>query len=148
MKRLFGIILMVLAMVLSTINTFAQTATLQQRLTREQLAEKQAQHIVHDLALDDKTAQKFTTTWLEYQGELWALGPRVEHNRMNKTDAEAENAIKQRMERSQKILDLREKYYKKYSQFLTQQQILRVYELEHKMMQRLGKKTMHKRKAK
>lgn len=57
MKRLFGIILMVLAMVLSTINTFAQTATLQQRLTREQLAEKQAQHIVHDLALDDKTAQ-------------------------------------------------------------------------------------------
>ena len=47
---------------------------------------------------------------------------------------------KQRMERSQKILDLREKYYKKYSAFLTQKQIERVYELEHKAMKRLSKK--------
>ena len=47
---------------------------------------------------------------------------------------------KQRMERSQKILDLREKYYKKYSAFLTQKQIERVYELEHKAMKKLSKK--------
>jgi hypothetical protein len=44
------------------------------------------------------------------------------------------------MERSQKILDLREKYYKKYSAFLTQKQIERVYELERKAMQRLSKR--------
>ena len=58
----------------------------------------------------------------------------------SQTDAEAEQAIKQRMERSQKILDLREKYYKKYNAFLTQKQIERVYELEHKAMKKLSKK--------
>ena len=62
------------------------------------------------------------------------------HDKVSQTDAEAEQAIKQRMERSQKILDLREKYYKRYSQFLTPKQIERVYELERKTMQRLSKK--------
>ena len=48
--------------------------------------------------------------------------------------------VQERMERSQKILDLREKYYKKYNAFLTQKQIERVYELEHKAMKKLSKK--------
>ena len=33
---------------------------------------------------------------------------------------------------SEKILDIRQKYYKKYSEFLTQRQIQRVYEIEKK----------------
>ena len=41
---------------------------------------------------------------------------------------------------SEKILDIRQKYYKKYSQFLTQQQIQRVYELERQMMKRFAQK--------
>jgi hypothetical protein len=66
------------------------------------------------------------------------------------TDAEAEQAIKQRMERSQKILDLREKYYGKYSQFLSPKQIERVYELERQAMQRLARhgKTSHRHQQK
>ena len=56
------------------------------------------------------------------------------------TDAEAEKEIKARMERSQKILDLREKYYKEYSKFLTPKQIQRVYDLETQGMKRLAKK--------
>ena len=39
------------------------------------------------------------------------------------------------------ILDLREKYYKKYSQFLTQKQIERVYELESKVMRRMAQRS-------
>ena len=39
---------------------------------------------------------------------------------------------------SEKILDIRQKYYKKYSQFLTQQQIQRVYEIEKNMMRRFA----------
>ncbi|MCI6724310.1 MAG: hypothetical protein MR463_07670 [Bacteroidales bacterium] len=45
------------------------------------------------------------------------------------------------MERSRMILDLREKYYKKYSQFLTQKQIERVYELESKVMRRMARRS-------
>ena len=113
----------------------------EQRMSREQLAEAQAKHIAHELALDDAISKKFIDTYMDYQKEIWALGPRLSHRQQQaETDAEAERNIKQRMERSQKILDLREKYYKRYSQFLTQKQIERVYELERKAMQRLARR--------
>ena len=54
---------------------------------------------------------------------------------------QAQQAITDRFERSQKILALREKYYKRYSTFLTQKQIQRVYEMERQMMRRLSKKS-------
>ena len=56
------------------------------------------------------------------------------------TDAETDQVIKARMERGRQILDLREKYYKEYSKFLTPRQIQRVYELEKKSMKRLQKR--------
>lgn len=45
--------------------------------------------------------------------------------------------MQQQFTRSQRILDLREKYYKKYSTFLTQRQIQRVYEIERGMRKKL-----------
>ena len=56
------------------------------------------------------------------------------------TDEETEQALKDRFAHSQKILDLRQKYYVIYSEFLTQKQIRRVYELERQMMDRLSKR--------
>ena len=47
--------------------------------------------------------------------------------------------IKSRFAHSRKILDLRQKYYGIYSEFLTQKQILRVYVLEKQMMNRLAR---------
>ena len=143
MKRIFSIALCTIMMVMCTTAIQAQdnNQSNKQRMTREQLAEAQAKHISHELALDDATSKKFIVTYLGYQQEVWALGPRLKkHNKDSQTDAEAEQTIKQRMERSQKILDLREKYYKKYSAFLTQKQIERVYELERRAMQRLSKR--------
>ncbi len=126
-----------IAMLFSSINMSAQSNN-QQRLSREELAEKQARHIAHELALDDATTQKYVATYCAYQKEVWALGPRVKrHSSANATEAEAEQANKARMEQSQKILDLREKYYKEYSKFLTQKQIERAYELEQQVMRRL-----------
>ena len=57
-----------------------------------------------------------------------------------KTDAQTEQEIKQRFEMSEKILNIRQKYYKKYSLFLTQQQIQRVYEIERQMKKRFAQK--------
>ena len=128
-----------IAMLFSSINMSAQSNN-QQRLSREELAEKQARHIAHELALDDATTQKYVATYCAYQKEVWALGPRVKrHSSANATEAEAEQANKARMEQSQKILDLREKYYKEYSKFLTQKQIERAYELEQQVMRRLAR---------
>ena len=128
-----------IAMLFTSNNTFAQSNN-QQRLSREELAEKQARHIAHELALDDATTQKYVATYCAYQKEVWALGPRVKrHQADNATEAEAEQANKARMEQSQKVLALREKYYKEYSKFLTQKQIERAYELEQQVMRRLAK---------
>ena len=63
------------------------------------------------------------------------LGPRQKRVN-NATEEQAEQAIKQRFEKSEKLLNIRQKYYKKYSEFLTQAQIQRVYKLERQMMKR------------
>jgi len=114
----------------------------QQRMNREELAKKQANYIATQMAFDETTTQRFIETYCAYQQEVWALGPN--HKEEPTNDAEAEQAIKERFERSQQILDLREKYYKEYSKFLTQSQIQKVYKLERQTMNRLNKHRGHK----
>ena len=132
------------AIMMAVCSTAAQAQTEQskkQRLSREELAEKQARHIAHELALDDVTSQKYVDTYKACQQEVWALGPKVKrHQADTATEAEAEQANKARFEQSEKILKIREKYYKEYSKFLTQKQIERAYELERKSMSRLVKR--------
>ncbi|WP_203051022.1 hypothetical protein [Segatella copri] len=141
MKKILGILMMVVAMMTVSVSSYAQAPNQKQRLSREQLAEKQAQYIAHDLGLDDKTSSKFIDTYTQCQKEVWALGPRPRHKKGEmKSDAQTEQEIKHRFEMSEKILDIRQKYYKKYSQFLTQQQIQRIYELERQMMKRFAQK--------
>lgn len=141
MKKFLGMMMMVVMMMTITVNVCAQTPNQKQRLSREQLAEVQAKHIAHDLGLDDKTSSKFIDTYTQCQKEVWALGPRPHHKKGDvASDAQTEQMIKQRFEMSEKILDIRQKYYKKYSQFLTQQQIQRVYEIERQMMKRFAQR--------
>ena len=141
MKKMLSFALCAIMMAVCSTAVQAQTEqSKKQRISREELAEKQARHIAHELALDDATTQKYVATYCAYQKEVWALGPRVKrHSSANATEAEAEQANKARMEQSQKILDLREKYYKEYSKFLTQKQIERAYELEQQTMRRLAR---------
>ena len=119
-----------------------ETSTPQrQHKTPEQLAVMQARHIASELAFDEETARQFTETYGQYHKELRDL--RSERPRVKDGDAETEEAIRQsilaQFDQSRKMLDLREKYYKEYSRFLTQCQIRRVYELERNMNQRLIK---------
>ena len=145
MKKILGILMMVVAMMTVSISVCAQAPNQKQRLSREQLAEKQAQYIAHDLGLDDKTSSKFIDTYTQFQKEVWALGPRPYHKKGEmKSDAQTEQEIKQRFEMSEKILNIRQKYYKKYSEFLSQQQIQRVYKLERQMMKRFAQRGLRK----
>ncbi len=145
MKQIIKFSLAILMMALCSISVNAQNSQPQssqhQRMSREQLAKAQANYIARQLALDDATAGKFVSTYCDCV-KFWALGPRVKQNRKGgNTDAQAQQAITDRFERSQKILALREKYYKRYSTFLTQKQIQRVYEMERQMMRRLSQKS-------
>lgn len=125
------------AMMVFVFCTIGMAQEEEQRMSREQLAEKQAMHIAQELAFDAAITQRFVETYCACQQEVWALGPR--HKAESATEEEAEQAIKERFERSRAILVLREKYYEEYSKFLTQKQIQRVYELEQRSMDRLNK---------
>lgn len=105
------------------------------RISREELAVKQAEHISETLAFDKATSDRFKDVYCCFQKELWELGPSLGKQQ---SENPSEEEMKQRFERSQKILDLRKKYYDIYSTFLTQKQISRVYEIERDMMRRLA----------
>ncbi len=113
----------------------------QQRISREQLAEVQARHIANELAFSDAVTEQFVKTYCNCQKEIWALGPRKRPGRQGQTEQENEERIKQRFAMSEGILNIRQKYYKEYSKFLTQKQIGKVYEQERKMMERLAKRS-------
>ena len=148
MKKVFSILLTAIMMVAFSTAVSAQENNGQQQnkkqhRSREQMAEMQAKHIARQLALDDATSQKFIETFSAYQKEVWILRPQgKQHGKKNSemTDAEVEKSIKDQFDHSQKILTLRQEYYKKYSKFLTPKQIQRVYELEKQSMNRLSKR--------
>lgn len=138
-------------MVVSCATVFAQQNTPQrpnqkQRMSREQLAEVQAKHIANELAFSDAVTEKFVKTYCDCQKEIWAIGPRKRPNKQNASEQENEERIKQRFATSEKVLEIRQKYYKEYSKFLTQSQIEKVYEQEHKIMNRLAKRGHGNRK--
>lgn len=147
MNALRKTILVALTLLMSVLTLQAQVSG-KQRISREQLAETQAQYIAKDLAFDEATTAKFVATYCEYQKELWAIGPRPK-KAQNETlsEKQAEAQMQQQFSRSQRILDLREKYYKKYSTFLTQRQIQRVYEIERGMRKKLMQRRAAGRKG-
>lgn len=131
--------LVVLLVAVATPTMTAQSDN-RKSMNREHLAEAQARHIASKLGLDDGTTEKYVAAFCDYQKEVWALGPRTEgKKKAEMTDAETDQAIKSRFERSEKILSIRQKYYKRYSQFLSPKQIDRAYKLERDAMKRLSK---------
>ncbi len=141
MEKIIRTLLLAVMMTACCVTTNAQDKG-KQRISREQLAETQARHIAQQLAFDDETTAKFVDTYSRCQKEVWSLAPRKRVGKgASKNDRETEEAIEERFDRSQKLLDIRKKYYKEYSKFLTPKQIQRVYSIEKNMMKRLGKNT-------
>ena len=115
------------------------------RPNMEQLTKMQASRISQSLGLDDKTSQKFIETFCQCRKEMGATHThRQGKKRAEMTDAEVDKAIKADFAQGRKILDIREKYYKAYSKFLTPKQIQRVYDMERQDMQRFAKKWQQK----
>lgn len=134
--------ILALVMLFGTTSLMAQTDKAnQQTARREQLAKAQAQYIAGQLGLDNATRDKYVNTFMDYQKELWAIGRKpVQHKGKELTDAEVKQNMENRFEHSEKILALRKKYYEKYSQFLTPQQIERAYKLERQSLKRLAER--------
>lgn len=111
-----------------------------QRMSREQLAEVQANHIAKVIGLDEVLTKKYVATYCDYQKEIWNIGPRPKRN-LN---------MEERFKRDRKVIDIREKYYKKYKTFLTEEQINKAYNEERRVIRHMkqNKKGGMKRHAK
>jgi len=116
-----------------------------QRPNMEQLVKMQAQRIAQTLAFDDKTSQKFVDTFCKCRKEMAATRGGHHHKKNSEmTDAEADKVIKADFQQGRKLLEIREKYYKAYSKFLTPKQILRVYDIERQDMRRFAQRGSQK----
>ena len=130
-----------LAIMMAACGTVALAQNVQQQQKREKLAEAQARYIANALALSDDAAARYIKTYCEYQKEMWSVGPRVKQKaRQDRTEAEVKQAIKNRFDQSEKIISIRKKYNEEYSEFMTQKQIERAYELEKTAVKRLAAK--------
>ena len=117
------------------------------RLTMEQIADMQANKIIGDLGLDDKTAAKFTDVYKKYMKELDDVrreffrefkknsgmekgkdGDKVNRRMQPPTDAEVGKMMRFRFKQSRKMIDIREKYYDEFRKFLSPKQVQKVYD--------------------
>lgn len=147
MKNLIRIVLLVTALFAITGTASAQHRKGGERVSREQLAEKQAKHIAEELALNQEVSGKFIAAYLKCQQEVWASAPRQGRRKKGPvTESQTDSVIQSRFDHSQKLLDIRKKYYAVYSKFLTAKQIERVYEMERQMMKRLNDRRKTRRK--
>lgn len=139
MKNLFRLLLLVTALLAFTPTADAQNDKgSQRRVRREQLAEKQAKHIAEKLSLSPELSEKFVTTYMACQKETWSTKRPDNFRRKGRlTEEQTDSLLQARFDHSQKLLDIRKKYYAEYRTFLTPKQIERVYRIERRMMNRL-----------
>ncbi|MDD6890075.1 MAG: hypothetical protein PUD39_07440 [Bacteroidales bacterium] len=148
MKNVFKIMLVVLALCAFTIPANAQQRKNGKRPSTEQLAEKQAKHIAQELCLDDETTAKFIATYTQCQKEIMASNPRKRFDKkQSRTEAQTDSLLRARFDHSQRLLDLRKKYYEEYRKFLTAKQIERVYQIEDQTMKRLTERMQKRHQA-
>ncbi len=109
--------------------------------SREKFAAAQAQHIATALKLDKNTTKQFITTYCNCQKEIWQFAPQPgkpqKRNGAALTEDEARKELSSRFTSFRKFNEVQEKYYKEYSKFLTQVQILKLYEIERSQMDRM-----------
>lgn len=127
-----------------SVTSFAQPEQ-KQKMTPEQFTQARAERIADELALDEKTRGKFVDTYCNYFKEMQEICPWQDRSRGDKTqekvssrlsDKELDQAMRDRLDRSRKMLDLKVKYYEEYSKFLNPRQIQKMYDMQRHMMER------------
>ena len=136
------------------------------RMTVEQMTDMQANKIIGDLGLDDKTAAKFKDVYAKYMKEMNDLRKEYMPKKPDvkpedgkplpmPTDAEVDKMMRDRFKQSRKMLDIREKYYDEFRKFLSPKQVQKVYDkgmmnrgkFHQEMNRRAGMKRMDAAKA-
>lgn len=107
------------------------SANAQQTNNNQNVRQRMANHIAKAIGLDEALTKKYVATYCDYQKELWNIGPRLKRN----------SNMEERFDRSRKIIDIREKYYHKYKEFLTDEQVQKAFNEERRVMHHMKQKT-------
>lgn len=107
--------------------------------SREEYVRSRALHFADKLGLDDSTTEKFLKLFVDNQREKWTLQSEQNTRKKQsyKTDSQIDSAINAQFANSQKILDMRKKYYKEYRKLLTAKQVQMLYDEEALMNVRI-----------
>ncbi len=109
--------------------------------------EKQCEAVAEALSLEGDTRERFLKTYMRYQQEMRQIareqfGPRPHHGgalqaRNTMSEEQIEAMLRKRFAASRAILDVREKYFDAFLQFMTPRQIQRMYALEKRGAERI-----------
>ena len=141
------LILLALLFLMSSALYAQQSQRESSRPSRQGLSRVQATYIAKQLGFDEATTRRFVELYAKQQQEIWALSPRDKATKGAQTDAEAERAIKDYFERSEQLLSIRKKYYQEFRNFLTPQQIERIYKLDRRTIEGLRQRARSARHA-
>ena len=117
-------------------------------VSMDRVAEMQAEKIVSDLGLDDKTAAKFIEVYKKYMDEQnevrkefaadFVMKGKVDKDSPEDgevslkmgmpTDEQVDKMMRNRFKQSRKMLDIREKYYDEFRKFLSPKQVQKVFD--------------------
>jgi len=149
MKKISALLLFLLLLI--NVNAKSQ-AEARFPLMRERIMQAKLREIKYRLNIDQKTFDNFRPIYLKYNQELsgidfFKLGRLMKINSDSISAEEAEQMITKQIESARKILSIREKYYKEFKTVLSPQQILKLYqteaEIRNKVMAELKRRRLN-----
>jgi len=149
MKKISALLLFLLLLI--NVNAKSQ-AEARFPLMRERIMQAKLREIKYRLNIDQKTFDNFRPIYLKYNQELsgidfFKLGRLMKINSDSISAEQAEQMISKQIESARKILSIREKYYKEFKTVLSPQQILKLYqteaEIRNKVMAELKRRRLN-----
>lgn len=116
---------------------------------RERILQAKLVEIRRSLNLDQATMQHFRPIYIQYEKEISGVNIKNQVRLMSAnydslTSEEAERLVMAQLENAKKLIEIRERYYKKFKTALTPQQIVKLYQTEaairQKVMQELKRR--------
>jgi hypothetical protein len=117
---------------------------------RERILQAKLAEIRRSLYLDQATMQHFRPIYIQYEKEISGVNIKNQVRLMSAnydslTSEEAERLVMAQLENAKKLIEIRERYYKKFKTVLTPQQIVKLYQTEaairQKVMQELKRRS-------
>ena len=111
-------------------------------VVRERILQAKLVEIRRSLNLDQATMQRLRPIYIEYEKEILGVNTNNQRRLMSVnsdtlTPQEAEKLVMVQLENAKRLIDIREKYYHKFKTVLTPQQIVRLYQTEAQIRQKV-----------